>query len=597
MKEGIMKKILITDNKKAREFSQLFYPRIIVSRAECTSLDVSEIGDVWLDGTDTDTLNIFTSAQSLSYAKNPLDFEADIDTIRAATKAMESYTIPPAPAEPAFKIEDDFITGKESGNLPALPLSPSDSVSQEIPLYEQIALLEPLLEGKRIGAGTVAVLTAQLADLCKNNGLFLRDEITGLYKSCFCRRPLISAEHAYTIFATHFCDKLAIQSVSYKTDKNTGETKRDIKYRNVKIEELKLLWKNVGLYSTFNSRKEFYDAIPEWDGEERIATFMKKYFECNTNPKFFLLLMTCIIAKMVNSRIHTPYFFDFVASAKGIGKSLLCRRLLNGKYCGFLRMSRTRGMSDFFVDAYDGNNILVVDDECTWCGTGGDRISYDEFKALVTSPTDKFSRKMQQPEEHDRSFIILRTSNYANQVFSTNERRQIIFECGLAEQECRILDLPDSFFEQMLAEAKDYFVKHGGIYELQPEDKLDIKEANKNNFNYETEENFTILDYVRAVRNEPDKWGCSLLASKFGENKWGNYKKYVEWCNQNHRRAIISRAFWRNVSALSELPENFMAVISEQKYQLSDGGKCRVFRVDPVTVLNKPEDEMPDLPY
>ena len=39
-------------------------------------------------------------------------------------------------------------------------------------------------------------------------------------------------------------------------------------------------------------------------------------------------------------------------------------------------------MSDFFVDAYDGNNAIIVDDECTWCGSGSDKISYDELKNL-----------------------------------------------------------------------------------------------------------------------------------------------------------------------------------------------------------------------
>lgn len=593
-----MKKLLITDNKAARDFSQMFYPRIVVSRAEAAKIDPETVADVWLDGSDTEILNAFKSAKVLRYCER-LEFN-EVNQIREDTKAMTDYEIPSAPVPPPFKMEDDFLTGDD------LPIdegmaTQSDEES-EYPLIQQIEYVKSILENKRVGAGTFAELTMQMVDLCKTHGLFLRDEITGLYRTCFCRKPLISADHAFTIFTTHFCDKLALQTVNYKTDKETGATTKSYKYRSLKRDEMMTLWKNIGLYATFNSRKEFYDAIPAWDGEERIKTFMKKYFECDTNPNFFLLLMTCIVAKMVNSRIHTPYFFDIVATSKGIGKSLLCRRLLCGKYCGFLRMSRARGMSDFFVDAYDGNNILVVDDECTWCGSGGDRISYDEFKALITSPTDKFSRKMQQPEEHDRSFIILRTSNYVNQVFSTNERRQIIFKSNLKEQECRILDLPDSFFEQMLAEAKVYFEKNHGIYQLKPEDRMEIHEANKENFNYETEENFTILDYVKAVRSEPEKWGCRLIAAKFGGEKWGTYKKYVEWCNNNHRKTINSRAFWRNVTALAELEENFMCVVSESKYQLAEGGKSRVFRVDPITALKteeekKIEEDLADIPY
>ena len=288
------------------------------------------------------------------------------------------------------------------------------------------------------------------------------------------------------IFDLHFCDRLAIKTTSYKTDKETGEQVKNISYRSIRPQELKLMWKAVATYSTFNSRKEFYDAIPEWDGKGRISTFMKKYFECDTNPNFFLLLMTCLVAKFSPRNDYCPYFFDIVAKTKGIGKSLLCRRLLGGKYCGFLNFAVGR-RDDFFVNAYDGNNAIVVDDECTWVSnsraTG--KITTDEMKTLVSSPVDKFSRKFGQPEEHQRSFIIMRTSNDVNQVYATNERRQIVFECHLQEQECRILDLPDEFFQQMLAEAKVYYRTHHGVYQLTDSDKLEVKETNLDNYNWE----------------------------------------------------------------------------------------------------------------
>lgn len=589
-----MKKILISDQKHARDNTQYFYPYIVISRKDIADTNVNEVADVLLDGVDTEILDVFTKATK-AYLPNSIDFLADVDTINKALAQRVSYETP----HPAFNIDDNYITGDSLSNCPP-PNSIIEEIETEIPMMEQIAILEPLLTGKRIGAGTIAELTAQLVDLCKTNNLFVRDTITGLFRSCFARKPLISADQANTIFSTHFCDKLAIKTTDYKIDKTTGETVQNTKYRPIKPDELKLLWKNVALYSTFNSRKEFFDSIPEWDGEERIGTFMKKYFECDTNPNFFMLLMTCIIGKMVNpSRTNTPFFFDIVAESKGIGKSYLCRRLLLGKYCGFLRMSKNRGMSDFFVDAYDGNNILVVDDECTWCGSGNDKLSYDEFKTLVSTTTDKFSRKMQQPEEHERSFIIVRTSNYVNQVYAPNERRQIVFQCNLQEQECRILDLPDSFFEQMLAEAKDYYVKHGGIYELTPDDKLEVKNTNLDNYNWETKENYAILEYIKAVRSDPDKWGASLEAKKFANDKWGSHQKYTEWCDEKRKPSLQSRGFWRAVSALSELPENHIAVLSNSKYDIAGGGKCRVFRIDPLplTAEEKAIADMEDMPY
>jgi predicted P-loop ATPase len=252
------------------------------------------------------------------------------------------------------------------------------------------------------------------------------------------------------------------------------------------------------------------------------------------------------------------------------------------------------------VNAYDSNSAIVVDDECTWVSTKGNKgfgtINNEEFKNIVTNATDMFSRKHMNPEEHARSFIIIRTSNDVNQVYSTNERRQIIFQCNLAEQECRILNLPDEFFEQMLAEAKDYYVKHGGRYQLTDDDKLEIKETNLNNYNVETKENFAIMGYIKDARANPDLWCVKLQASKFRGEKWGNYQKYAEWCEENKKPSLSHRPFWRSVSALSEYPEYHIAVMSDKKYELADGGKCRVFRIDPVSAA-QPADEVPDIPY
>lgn len=591
------KELFITDNLKALDQSDLFFPRAVISRSEINKIKPESFLDVVLDGDDVEFLDQFINAKKW-YLPKGLDFNTNLDIMnKSFVGGRVAYTTPPPQPH---KVEDDYIPGD------ILPLKSPKSPDQdletyietEIPLQDQINILQPLLDGKKIGAGSIAELTSQLVNLCQSNNLFVRDTVTGLYKSIFARKPLIPEEQAQTIFETHFWDKLAIRTSSYTTDKDTGETVRAYKYHDIKPQELKLLWRNVGLYSTFNSRKEFYESIPEWDGEERIKTFMKKYFNCDTNPNFFLLLMTALIAKFSPRNDYCPYFFDIVAEQKGIGKSYLCKRLVDKKYVGFLKMSRNRGMSDFFVDAYDGNNAIIVDDECTWCGSGSDKISYDELKNLVTVSDDKFSRKGKQPEQHERSFIIIRTSNFVQQVFSTNERRQIIFECHLKEKECRIKDLPDSFFEQMLAEAKDYYIKNGGIYQLTDDDQIEIKETNLDNYNWETKENYAILDYIAAVRADCDKYGTKLAAQKFANDKWGSHKKYNDWCEEHRKPALNARAFWRSVAALAELPEHHIAVLSSGKYDTADGGHARVFRIDPVgmTKEEKELDTLEDLP-
>lgn len=591
--------LFITDNQQALENTDLFSPRMVIPRDKILDIEIEKITDVVLDGTDTELLGQFAKAKKW-YLPNGLDFNEDIDIMTTSfVDRRKPYTTPaPKPAS----IEDNYITG---GILPNSILPPDqDNFDQEddddMSVAEQIALMQPLLENKKIGEGTVAELSAKVLELCKENRLFERDIVTGLFRTAFSKKPLIPAERAKMIFNLHFCDRLAIRSKTYKTNRTTGEIEESVNFRTIRPQELGLMWDSVAAYCTFNSRKEFYDNIPEWDGEERIGTFMKKYFECDTSPNFFLLLMTCLVAKFSPRNDYCPYFFDIVAKTKGIGKSLLCRRLLGGKYCGFLTFAVGR-RDDFYVNAYDGNNAIVVDDECTWVSSSkmAGKISADEMKTIVSAPVDKFSRKFGQPEEHQRSFIIMRTSNDVNQVYSTNERRQIIFECHLKEQECRILDLPDEFFQQMLAEAKVYYRKHHGVYQLTDDDKLEVKSANLDNYNWETRENFAILDYVKAVRNEPEKWGAIMVAQKFSTDKWGSYQKYTEWCDANRKPCLQARAFWRAVSALSELPENCMTVISDTKYDMKGGGRARVFRIDPVPLTPEEQelDELGDLPY
>lgn len=588
------KELFITDNKQALEQSSLFFPRAVISRSEISKINPEAFIDVILDGTDTSFLDVFVNAKKW-YLPKGLDFNGNLDTIQKSFKQEKAEYETPKPEPEKVSPENDYITGGILSNLPPA----LDLLDSELPLDEQIALLQPLLEGKKVGAGSIAELTNQLVGLCHGNTLFVRDTVTGLYKSVFARKPLIPEYQAEIMFETHFWDKLAIKIASYSTDKETGEQIRRTKYREIKPQELKLLWRNIGLYSTFNSRKEFYDNIPKWDGVLRIGTFMKKYFECDTNPNFFLLLMTSIVAKFSPRNDYCPYFFDIVSKSKGIGKSFLCRRLIPSKYVGFLSMN-TRSKDDFFVNAYDGNNVIVVDDECTWVGKGIGKIDMEQFKTLVTTPQDKFSRKFQNPELHDRSFIIIRTCNDVNQVYATNERRQIIFECHLKEQECRIKenDLPDSFFEQMLAEAKDYYEKHG-IYQLTENDKIEVKESNLNNYNWETPENYLILEYIDAVRKEPEKWGVRPVAQKFHNRLWGSHKAYCSYCDFRHKTPMQSRSFWRSVSALAELPETGADVISDQKYALSEGGYARVFAINPRPKTHEEQalDELDDLPY
>jgi hypothetical protein len=149
----------------------------------------------------------------------------------------------------------------------------------------------------------------------------------------------------------------------------------------------------------------------------------------------------------------------------------------------------------------------------------------------------------------------------------------------------------------MLAEAKVYYMAHG-VYKLTESDKIEVKESNLNNYNWETPDNYIILDYIQAVRDEPNKWGCKTAAKKFHNRYWGDYKHYCEYCDERHKKPLLSRAFWRATAALCELPETCADVISDQKYALEGGGYARIFAINPqkLTAEEQAILDMDDIP-
>ena len=104
---------------------------------------------------------------------------------------------------------------------------------------------------------------------------------------------------------------------------------------------------------------------------------------------------------------------------------------------------------------------------------------------------------------------------------------------------------------------------------------------------------------IKAVREEPEKWGASLEAKKFATDKWGSHQKYTEWCDEKRKPSLQSRAFWRAVSALAELPEHHIAVLSNARYDMAGGGRARVFRIDPLPLTAEEQAiaGAEDIPY
>lgn len=361
------------------------------------------------------------------------------------------------------------------------------------------------------------------------------------------------------------------------------------KARKLTTSEATELWDAVKFSNTIDSRQEEYEAIPDWDGKPRIATFMKTYFECECMPNLFLLFMTSVMAKWKSPKVHVPYWFDFVGDAKGTGKTSLFGHLFGQRAMVLPLPSRKE---DLFVSAYTHGVLVAVDDECTWIGKANNKYTYDEFKSLTTLQIDTFSRKFCQPESHDRPFVIVRTSNEPRTVFSTNERRQIIFNIGLAERECRHWSLPEEDRIQLLAEAKDYVEKHDGMpYKLTTEEEDQVEASNLNNYDTESEGYESILRFLRDIQKRPED---TLVYQTPGGGKdvFVRYINYVDWSKDNHIKYIDdSRVYNRQLMALARI---YPALVDYSgKKRNCNGVVARVAKV--IVKKKEVEDDIPDM--
>lgn len=426
---------------------------------------------------------------------------------------------------------------------------------------------------------TVAEAADALVAVLKQKAFFQYDVVTGVYRiTASTQETRECTEHdAQSLF-----NLIVAPLVRIITTINADGGHKARKLTNSETAEL---WNAVKYANTVDSRREEYDAIPAWDGKERISTFMHDYFACDAMPNQFLLLMTCILAKWKSPKVHVSYWFDIVGDAKGTGKTSLFGHLFGEKAMILPVPSRKE---DLFVSAYRNGALIVVDDECTWIGKGIDKFTYDQFKSLVTMQRDTFSPKYGQPETHDRPFVIVRTSNEPRTVFSTNERRQIIFNVGLGERECRHWDLPEEDRIQLIAEAKDYVEKHDGQpYHLTKEEEAAIENANLDNFDTESEGYESILKFLRDIQSRPND---TLVYQTPASDKfiWVRYINYADWCKDKHLKYIDDpRVYNRQLLALARI---YPALIEYKgKKRSCNGIVARVAKV-----LTKKTEEIDD---
>lgn len=408
------------------------------------------------------------------------------------------------------------------------------------------AKIEKILSGSNgiVKGESIVDLSSVLVRISSEHELMQRDICTGLFRTPFdvTGKPGRTSERdAQQLWLTYFKDRIRLVE---RTDSGS-------KLKRLSGQDLDLIWNSIRLFSTYNSRRAMFDSIPKWDGVERIKTFMKDYFECDCNPNHFMLLMTAVIGKMDDpERNYVPYFFDIVGDARGTGKSSLLKRIFGEEYVAECHPSSR--LDDFFVNIYGQNALVAMDDEMSWGSKNKlNSFSGDEFKNLVTQQYDTFSRKFCQPETHPRNFIIVRTSNNVRNSFAVVERRQIIFTVNLLENECRINDLDKDYFDQLKAEAKEYYVQHG-VYKLTGAEIKDKERANLRNYNSDNTKNYAVVKWlnfvIKADDSVRDKYVLDIDKAYHRipeQYRFVGWRGYEDWRMEYRQPEIDSRVFNR----------------------------------------------------
>lgn len=452
------------------------------------------------------------------------------------------------------------------------------------------AIITKKIEGEDMGT-----ILEEVLRITEDKHLFERDVITGRIRSEVLSESadkILEPAQAKNLFKTFFCDKMFFIKKS-----DTGHS-----FRRLSKDEQENVYEQILQYCTYNSRIELYNSIPVWDGVPRVKTFMKDYFKCDANWHFFLLFLTYIVGVLDDpAKTIIEHWFDFVGESKGTGKTTFFKHLLAGIGCernAFECSADKRSMDDFWAELYKNNAIIAIDDECHLL----EKVSYDTWKSMVTMRYDTFSCKFQQPETHARPFVFVRTSNHPKTVYSMNERRQILFNIGLGESECLHWNLDTYYMGQLLAEAKDYYVRNGGIYQLTADEKEEILKQNLENTSTETPEYYLIEKFIDHLSTHEGEYTEELVTPPSDDYNWVSWNKFNDWAKDNKLNIVNMRygaVFWKHLEIFSRKNPGLLWYSADKDTlckRKSNRSSVRVFGVIKSTVQQETE-QMPDIPF
>jgi predicted P-loop ATPase len=208
-------------------------------------------------------------------------------------------------------------------------------------------------------------------------------------------------------------------------------------------------------HNEHNIPAEYFDTL-EWDGEERLETFLIKYYnaaDTKLNRVYFKRWMIALVKRVYNPGCKFDNMLVLVGE-QGKKKSSLFEWLgtINGKnYCNHL----PENLKDIKQLVYATKNafIMMNDDFEDICDKGNIGV----IKEFITKRNDRTDLKYKHAKDYPRHYVLCATTNsdtFLSDDKTFDERR---FWIVFVDPKTLKFDLSDELKEQLYAEAVYYY--------------------------------------------------------------------------------------------------------------------------------------------
>jgi len=307
------------------------------------------------------------------------------------------------------------------------------------------------------------------------------------------------------------------------------ERKYDIALTNAKVNEA------INMAATQNTYSSAYDWIESktWDGRKRLWNIASDVFGNNDrgiNKALAIWIINLVAGAYGTATGKFQYSLDIIGQ-QGTGKTTFLKRLGQDYYTDQFMTFTSKDSFEVML-----KNLLINDDEMQVTEISREKA----FKKFVS--TSEFTYRPaygRNPIIKQRHFVIARTTNDYEYLTDMGGNRRIIpLIVNKNEIKTPAFELPDDWFENVLGEAKDYYIKKNADISLINKKMLgsDFEQINSNlNVNSE------IDDAIMVVKEDKFKDEDRIPISDFKKAvDFYLYSYAIEYDQRNLKRNIMT---------------------------------------------------------